>query len=515
MILNKQVEPGELASSLLRLARDVSARWLSLRPPAPSRSPSKHVRRRSSKRDERRLLSTSCVASKLTFSGMRRGASSASEWDEWSTPVSAPAPAPAPAPAQQGYSYQAPSSGPQQSYEAQQSGSMQAQPWQQQAAPAAAPPPVQTQPYYAPDTQPGPAPTTGYTGSVMMPALGAMAAMAGSGSSGGDLAAGAASMVGQMMGGGGGASDPPGAAMQQAAAGMAMNYLSGGGGSQQALNAAEKRVSSYTGSRLAVLRYYFEVNNRYVLHKLRLLLLPYRHKDWERKGSPGGGPRPPSEDVNAPDLYLPLMAYVTYAIVVGYVVGSQGRFAEITGWHSISARFSDDGGHFSARFTPELLGMTASSGVGIMLLEVILLKLGFYLLQPQGGSGVNSSWLDLASISGYKFVGAVLCLVVRTFLGLIGWYVAIATTGAGLGTFMVKTLRHYVAPTEAAESLGSGMGSPGRKERCVEIAGSIVSRRGGLMTAGTFPRRWRKRENLSLLGVAALQPLFFWYLTRV
>ena len=54
-----------------------------------------------------------------------------------------------------------------------------------------------------------------------------------------------------------------------------------------------------------------QVNNAYVLQKLRILLVPYTHKEWERKSTtaPGGTymPRPPSEDFNAPDLYLPLM----------------------------------------------------------------------------------------------------------------------------------------------------------------------------------------------------------------
>lgn len=38
-------------------------------------------------------------------------------------------------------------------------------------------------------------------------------------------------------------------------------------------------VSRWTGS----LRYYFSVNNLYVLHKLKILLFPFIHKSWSRK----------------------------------------------------------------------------------------------------------------------------------------------------------------------------------------------------------------------------------------
>lgn len=33
----------------------------------------------------------------------------------------------------------------------------------------------------------------------------------------------------------------------------------------------------------------------------------------------------PSNDVNAPDLYIPLMSFVTYILVAGFVKGSLGE----------------------------------------------------------------------------------------------------------------------------------------------------------------------------------------------
>lgn len=37
------------------------------------------------------------------------------------------------------------------------------------------------------------------------------------------------------------------------------------------------------------LRYYFDVNNSYVQNKLRILLAPYRHKQWKRVSAEDAG----------------------------------------------------------------------------------------------------------------------------------------------------------------------------------------------------------------------------------
>jgi hypothetical protein len=59
------------------------------------------------------------------------------------------------------------------------------------------------------------------------------------------------------------------------------------------------------------LKPYFNVSTSYVLHKLQLLLFPWRHKPWTRqlrRNEVSGameGHKPPREDINAPDLYIP------------------------------------------------------------------------------------------------------------------------------------------------------------------------------------------------------------------
>jgi protein transport protein YIF1 len=59
------------------------------------------------------------------------------------------------------------------------------------------------------------------------------------------------------------------------------------------------------------LKPYFNVSTSYVVRKLRLLLFPWRHKPWSRQmrrnevSGATEGFKPPREDINAPDLYIP------------------------------------------------------------------------------------------------------------------------------------------------------------------------------------------------------------------
>ncbi|RUS33124.1 hypothetical protein BC938DRAFT_472976 [Jimgerdemannia flammicorona] len=135
---------------------------------------------------------------------------------------------------------------------------------------------------------------------------------------------------------------------------------------------------------IPALKHYFKVNNLYVVNKIRLLLFPWRHKPWTRmvKRSENGqmeGFRPPREDINSPDLYIPVMAFVTYVLLVGLVTGRESKFH------------------------PEVLGLTASTALGVVTFELIFIRLGCYLLNITSEAAV----LDLVAYAGYKFVGIV------------------------------------------------------------------------------------------------------------
>ncbi len=93
------------------------------------------------------------------------------------------------------------------------------------------------------------------------------------------------------------------------------------------------------------LKYYFNVNNQYVLRKLKIIMMPLSHKvfcdandvyllqSWKRERSDGGMEgdgsvpvyKPARDDINAPDLYIPVMAFVTYILLMGYSMGRAGQ----------------------------------------------------------------------------------------------------------------------------------------------------------------------------------------------
>lgn len=178
----------------------------------------------------------------------------------------------------------------------------------------------------------------------------------------------------------------------------------------------KENVEKYVNKK--ALKYYFNVSTSYVNRKLRLILFPYTTKKWERKAVSGENGTvvylPPRDDMFAPDLYIPLMAFITYVLLVGFVHGT------------------------AYRFTPEILGETISSGLGTIVLEVLLLKLGFYLLAE---SNFSVPLLDLVANSSYIFVGVVVNSVFGFLFGSLAFYVSWLFNSLSMGNFMIKTLK--------------------------------------------------------------------------
>ncbi|KAI8424704.1 hypothetical protein MSG28_006659 [Choristoneura fumiferana] len=125
---------------------------------------------------------------------------------------------------------------------------------------------------------------------------------------------------------------------------------------------------------VARLRYYFAVDTRYVIRKLLLILFPYTHKDWMVKYDQES-PVQPRYDLNAPDLYLPAMGY--------------------------------------HRFSPEQIGMQASSALAYIIFEMILYLVTLYITN----TSTNLKTLDLVAFSGYKYIPMIVSLLGTIRLG--------------------------------------------------------------------------------------------------
>ncbi|KAI9002333.1 YIF1-domain-containing protein [Gaertneriomyces semiglobifer] len=190
------------------------------------------------------------------------------------------------------------------------------------------------------------------------------------------------------------------------------------------------------------LKYYFNVSNSYVLTKLRLLLFPFRHQSWTRlvrRSEQNGqmeGYKPPREDLNAPDLYIPVMSFVTYILLVGVRMGLAG-----------ANKGSEPGSTSPKSFSPDVLGLTGTTASVIILLQLMVLKVGFYLFGVST-EAVSVGLLDLLAYCGYGFIGVNATSVVKIFSSDSFWavYGMFSYTMICLAFFTLRTLRYVILP---------------------------------------------------------------------
>ncbi|XP_022761645.1 protein YIF1B-A-like isoform X3 [Durio zibethinus] len=180
----------------------------------------------------------------------------------------------------------------------------------------------------------------------------------------------------------------------------------------------QSNVSSMISRYFSDPQYYFQVNDQYVRNKLKIVVLPFLHRGhWTRITEPVGGRlsyKPPIYDINAPDLYIPFMAFGTYVVLAGLLLGLQGKFS------------------------PEALNWLFVKGLFGWFLQVMLLKVTLLSL----GSG-EAPLLDILAYAGYTFTG--MCLAV---LGKIIWrysyYFLMPWTCLCMGVFLVKTMKRVL-----------------------------------------------------------------------
>lgn len=233
---------------------------------------------------------------------------------------------------------------------------------------------------------------------------------------------------------------------------------------------------------LRALRRYFAVSTDYVRNKLKLVLLPYSHRgSWQRsviQTSTGEEYPPPRADINAPDLYVPVMGFITYIVLCAIVAGVAGAFK------------------------PELLGLVATKALVVVALDVAALKLGFYLL-----SNSAHALLDCAALCGYVFVGVALNELAQLAGGRWLLYPTLVATGAGMAVFLVRTVRVAlladpapIAPGDyaAAQQYAAAAGAPvGYADTGYDAADS------------TLREHKRRRYFLLFLGLAQVAVMYF------
>ncbi|KAK9457136.1 YIF1-domain-containing protein [Dipodascopsis uninucleata] len=206
----------------------------------------------------------------------------------------------------------------------------------------------------------------------------------------------------------------------------------------------EQNFGKFFSLSMPALKSYFNVSNKYVYTKLVLVIFPWRHKPWARlmkRSEVSGtveGYQDPRNDINAPDMYIPVMAFTTYILLSSILAGIHGTFH------------------------PEILGYIASMAFAIVVFEILGLKLGCYLLSISN----EYQLLDLVAYSGYKFIGVILTMVVGSFIpGLtIKWIVFLYTFSAN-AFFLLRSLRYVVLPESSANPTSATTSHKQRQRR--------------------------------------------------
>lgn len=174
------------------------------------------------------------------------------------------------------------------------------------------------------------------------------------------------------------------------------------------------------------LKYYFAVDTKYVVSKLGLLFFPFVHSDWSVKYEQDGNPVQPRFELNAPDLYIPTMAYFTYVLVAGLVLGMQQRFS------------------------PEQIVMQASSALAWCLVELAVYSCTLYITNIQ----TSLRTLDLLAYSGYKFIGIIGSIVVSLLAGRTGYYATLIYLSLALAFFLARSLKAQVLQERQTQYYG-------------------------------------------------------------
>ncbi|TID25517.1 hypothetical protein CANINC_002907 [Pichia inconspicua] len=229
--------------------------------------------------------------------------------------------------------------------------------------------------------------------------------------------------------------------------------------SQTAFNASQQYMQQNIGQIVSNqdIKYYFKVSNSYVLKKLLLILFPFRNKSWVRQlknDTPSNGSTDvyltPLEDVNAPDLYIPTMAFLSYIIAWALDEGMKGDFH------------------------PELLGYATTRTLAFYIMDVIMLKVSFYVL---GIESRNSKMWDLVSYTGYKFVPVLFMLLFSIISpsSTILKYMFLTGLVFSYGFFLMRSLRYVVLPGGVT---GPGVGGKLRLQflftYCILVQGLFI-----------------------------------------
>ncbi|KAH7366300.1 hypothetical protein KP509_18G071700 [Ceratopteris richardii] len=154
------------------------------------------------------------------------------------------------------------------------------------------------------------------------------------------------------------------------------------------------------------------------MNKLKVILFPFFHRGhWTRIAEQVSGGlifRPPVFDINAPDLYIPFMAFGTFVVLSGIAFGIFGKF------------------------TPEAMSVQFTKGLLGWMANVIIIRLSLYAL-----GNADAAILDIVSYAGYAFVSVSVSILSR-IIWSYSYYLVMPWTSLCMAIFLVKTMKRVL-----------------------------------------------------------------------
>ena len=150
-------------------------------------------------------------------------------------------------------------------------------------------------------------------------------------------------------------------------------------------------------------------------------------------------------------MYIPTMAFLTYVVVAGLALGTQEKF------------------------TPEQIGITASSALAWGIIELLIHVITLYVMNLE----TSLKYLDLLAYCSYKYVGINAAILASLIFKRTGFYIVYLYYSLSLAFFLIRSLKLRVIPEGHSAYSASG----------------------------------NKRRLYFILFVAGIQPLFMWWLS--
>jgi hypothetical protein len=183
-----------------------------------------------------------------------------------------------------------------------------------------------------------------------------------------------------------------------------------------AAGAAASRLNGLSAwINLEKIRPYFNADHSYVIKKLGMILCAF---------FPGQTHTPYGDEVlstpnrlspNQPDLYIPLLSFMTYILTIGLSLGTDNKFE------------------------PDALGSVGMTGFLVLCFEVIAIRIGFMVLNIP-----SMSVLDCVAYSGYKYVGIALSTIVGIVFGRAVYYICLLYCAISMAKFIATVLYKHV-----------------------------------------------------------------------